>query len=51
MSKTFILSKRMSSYLEEKARHLIDAILLSTEEIGWDSQQQLIREFVMTLIL
>ena len=32
----------MSPYLAEKARNLIDAMLLSTEEIGWDSQQQLI---------
>ena len=24
-------------YLVEKARNLIDAMLLSTEEIGWDS--------------
>ena len=42
MSKTFALFKRMSPYLAEKARNLIDAMLLSTEEIGWDSQQQLI---------
>ena len=42
MSKTFVLFKRMSPYLAEKARNLIDAMLLSTEEIGWDSQQQLI---------
>ena len=42
MSKTFALIKRMSLYLAEKARHLIDAMLLSTEEICWDSQQQLI---------
>ena len=41
MSKTFALFKRMSPYLAEKARNLIDAMLLSTEEIGWDSQQQL----------
>ena len=32
----------MSPYLAEKARNLIAAMLLSTEEIGWDSQQQLI---------
>ena len=42
MGKTFALFKRMSPYLAEKARNLIDAMLLSTEEIGWDSQQQLI---------
>ena len=42
MSKTFALFKRMSPYLAEKARNLIDAMLLSTEEIGWDGQQQLI---------
>ncbi len=42
MSKTFALFKRMSLYLAEKARNLIDAMLLSTEEIGLDSQQQLI---------
>ena len=42
MSKTFALFKRMSPYLAAKARNLIDAMLLSTEEIGWDSQQQLI---------
>ena len=42
MSKNFALFKRMSPYLAEKARNLIDAMLLSTEEIGWDSQQQLI---------
>ena len=42
MSKTFALFKRMSPHLAEKARNLIDAMLLSTEEIGWDSQQQLI---------
>ena len=42
MSKTFASFKRMSPYLAEKARNLIDAMLLSTEEIGWDSQQQLI---------
>ena len=42
MSKTFALFKRMSPYLAEKARNLIDAMLLITEEIGWDSQQQLI---------
>jgi len=42
MSKTFALFMRMSPYLAEKARNLIDAMLLSTEEIGWDSQQQLI---------
>ena len=40
MSKTFALFKRMSPYLAAKARNLIDAMLLSTEEIGWDSQQQ-----------
>ena len=28
--------------LVEKARNSIDAMLLSTEEIGWDSQQKLI---------
>ena len=42
MTKTFTLFKRMSLYLAEKAINLIDATLLSTEEIGWDSQQQLI---------
>ena len=42
MSKTVALFKRMSPYLAEKARNLIDAMLLSSEEIGWDSQQQLI---------
>ena len=42
MSKTFALFKRMSPYLAEKARNSIDAMLLSTEEIGWDSQKQLI---------
>ena len=42
MSKTFALCKRISPYLAEKASNLIDAMLLSTEEIGWDSQQQLI---------
>ena len=42
MSKTFALFKRMSPYLAAKGRNLIDAMLLSTEEIGWDSQQQLI---------
>ena len=42
MSKTFALFKRMSPYLAEKARNLIDAMLLSTGDIGWDSQQQLI---------
>ena len=42
MSKTFALFKRMSPYLAEKARNLIDAMLLSTEEIGWDREQQLI---------
>ena len=42
MSKTFALSKRMSPYLAEQARNLIDAMLLSTEEIGWDSKQKLI---------
>ena len=44
MSKTLALLKRMSPYLAEKAKNLIDAMLLSTEEIGWDSQQ----EFIMT---
>ena len=42
MSKTFALFSRMSPYLAEKARNLIDAMLLSTKEIGWDIQQQLI---------
>ena len=42
MSKTFALFSRMSPYMAEKARNLVDAMLLSTEEIGWDSQQQLI---------
>ena len=42
MSRTFALSKRMSPYLAEKAVNLIDAMLLSTEEMGWDSQQKLI---------
>ena len=42
MSKTFALFERMYPSLAEKARNLIDAMLLSTEEIGWDSQQQLI---------
>ena len=32
----------MSPYLAEKVRILINATFLSTEEIGWDSQQQLI---------
>ena len=32
----------MSLYLTEMARNLIDTMLLSTEEIGWDSQQRLI---------
>ena len=40
MGKTFALFKRMSPYLAEKARNLIDVMLLSTEEVGWDSQQQ-----------
>ena len=32
----------MSPYNAEKARNLIDAMLMSTKEIGWDSEQQLI---------
>ena len=42
MSKTRGLFRRMSPYNAEKARNLIDAMLMSTKEIGWDSEQQLI---------
>ena len=37
MSKRLALFKRMSPYLAEKAKNLIDAMLFSTEEIGWDT--------------
>lgn len=42
MSKTRGLFKRMSMYNAEKARNLVDAMLMSTKEIGWDSNHQLI---------
>ena len=42
MSKTYTLFKRMSPYLEKKARNLVDAMLMSKNEIGWDREHQLI---------
>ena len=42
MSKTYTLFKRMSPHLAKKARNLVDAMLMSNNEIGWDSEYQLI---------
>ena len=42
MSKTRGLFKRMSPYNADKARNLVDAMLMSTKDIGWDSNHQLI---------
>ena len=42
MNKTYTLFKRMSPHLAKKARNLVDAMLMSKNEIGWDSEPQLI---------
>ena len=42
MSKTYTLFKRMSPYLARKARNLVDAMLMSENQIGWDIEHQLI---------
>ena len=42
MSKTYPLFKRMPLYLPKKVRNLVDAMLMSKNEIGWDCEHQLI---------
>ena len=32
----------MSPYLAHKSRNLVDALLMSADDIGWDSERQLI---------
>ena len=42
MSKTYAIYRRMSPFLARSAQNLIDAMLMSNDDIGWDNDQQLI---------
>ena len=42
MSKTYAIYRRMSPLLARSAKNLIDAMLMSNDDIGWDNDQQLI---------
>ena len=44
MSKTYALFRRMSPFLAKRAKNLIDAMLMSNEDISWDKDQQLIAD-------
>ena len=44
MSKTYALYRRMSPFLAKRATNLIDAMLMSNDDVGWDNDQQLIAD-------